>query len=131
MTTPLMPMDKAAMLALFKRSNEKYRREAVKRIINNVYEEVIDSASKKGGTVAEVIPKTYGVEGYHFDIVASIPDIIAGLEPLFPGSKITYSATASDNRFGGTEDITMLDSKTRSAVFVGCSIVNLITVDWS
>ena len=140
------PMSRDAMRQLKANTEEAARIQQVKNIVEQVYRAAVQTAKSKtetsynhplplGATVAEmqiVVVKKFGCNGGTTAdpfYVKNMPDILAGLQELFPGCDVSHTLL-SKGTDGKMYDISKLDDKVLP--FVNRALdQSYIVVDWS
>jgi len=123
------PMSRDTMRELKAKTEEAARIQQVKYIVNQVYQAAVQTAKSKTDTsYNHPLPHARDHMNHSF-YLKNMPDILAGLQELFPGCDVSHTLL-SKGTDGKMYDISKLDDKVLP--FVNRALdQSYIVVDWS
>ena len=122
------PMSRDTMRGLKAKYEEAARIQQVKQIVQQVYQAAVQTARSKDDTsYNHPLPPAHHAD--HSFYLKNVPDILAGLQELFPGCAVSHTLL-SRGTDGKMYDISKLDDKVLP--FVNRALDQpYIVVDWS
>jgi hypothetical protein len=122
------PMSRDTMRGLKAKYEEAARIQQVKQIVQQVYQAAVQTARSKDDTsYNHPLPPAHHAD--HSFYLKNVPDILAGLQELFPGCAVSHTLL-SKGTDGKMYDISKLDDKVLP--FVNRALdQSYIVVDWS
>jgi len=122
------PMSRDTMRGLKAKYEEAARIQQVKQIVQQVYQAAVQTARSKDDTsYNHPLPPAHHAD--HSFYLKNVPDILAGLQELFPGCDVSHTLL-SKGTDGKMYDISKLDDKVLP--FVNRALdQSYIVVDWS
>ncbi len=123
------PMSRDTMRGLKAKYEEAARIQQVKQIVQQVYQAAVQTARSKNDTsYNHPLPSAHPYANHSF-YLKNVPDILAGLQELFPGCDVSHTLL-SKGTDGKMYDISKLDDKVLP--FVNRALdQSYIVVDWS
>ena len=126
------PMSRDTMRGLKAKYEEAARIQQVKQIVQQVYQAAVQTARSKDDTsYNHPLPSAHHANHHanHSFYLKNMPDILAGLQELFPGCDVSHTLL-SKGTDGKMYDISKLDDKVLP--FVNRALdQSYIVVDWS